>query len=114
MIGARGISQGDGIDLRIFRSGILLILFHIDDDDVVVGRIGGSAVGFCPVLVRPDLETLPRFGGNDGDVATELFKAKNGWEDDDGEDASDWVFQPGDSFWITPADDITVTIPAAI
>ena len=54
--------------------------------------------------------------GNDGNVATELFKSRSGWEDQDGEDAGDWVFQPGDSFWISPAngEDVTVTIPAAI
>ena len=54
--------------------------------------------------------------GNDGNVATELFKTKNGWEDQDDEDASDYVFQPGEAFWICPAngEDVTVTIPAAL
>lgn len=54
--------------------------------------------------------------GNDGNVETELTMMRNGWEDDNGDDASDWVFQPGDSFWINPVngDDITVTFPAAI
>ncbi len=54
--------------------------------------------------------------GNDGNVATELFRTKSGWEDQDGEDASDYIFQPGEAFWISPAngDDVTVTIPAAL
>ena len=54
--------------------------------------------------------------GNDGNVATELTMMKNGWQDDNGDDASDWIFQPGDAFWINPAngDAITVTIPSAL
>ena len=53
--------------------------------------------------------------GNDGNVATELVYGRDGWQDDEGEDATDWVFQPGDAFWISPnRGDVVVTIPAAL
>ena len=44
-----------------------------------------------------------------------MYNREGTWEDDDGNDASDWVFQPGDSFWIAPnRDDVEVTVPAAL
>ena len=51
---------------------------------------------------------------SDGVVETELFY-RSGWKDDEGEDASDVVFQPGDSFWVSPVrTDVTITVPSAL
>ena len=68
--------------------------------------------------------TLQIFG-SDGDLQTTLMYNREGtwedddregtWEDDDGNDATDWVFQPGDSFWIAPnRDDVMVYFPGEV
>ena len=51
----------------------------------------------------------------EGSVETELVNSRDGWVDDNGDDASAYVFQPGDAFWICPVrTDATMTIPAAL
>ena len=42
---------------------------------------------------------------NAGNVETEIAYGREGWDD------GDYVFQPGDAFWLLPSDDVTVTFP---
>ena len=80
--------------------------------DVGVNTLAIDSIVFDGIARGDSLQIF----GNDGNVATELIKTKNGWNDDNDDDASDWVFQPGDAFWINACHgvDIDVEIPAPV